>query len=131
MVRRMLIRGLLLAPPAIAVLYLSGGTAFAVSGAIGYGLTLVNLWVAGRIIGGIAENAPHMLMGAALAALTFSLVTLTVAAVFLRRLDAVDFTVTGVTLVVSHLVLVTWEAANSLLKIPSEKSLSGSASVRS
>jgi hypothetical protein len=127
----MLIRGLLFAPVTIAVLYLVGGPDTALSGAVGYSLTLLNLWVAGRIIGGIAENAPHLLMGAALAALTFSLVTLTVAAILLRRLDVIDFTVTGVTLVVSHLVLVTWEAANSLLKIPSDQSLSGSASVRS
>src|SRR5688572_407708 len=115
MVHRMLKRGALLAPVLIAALWITMDAEAALSGAIGLALTLLNLWVAGRVIGGVAENAPHLLMPAALAAFMFGLIALSVTAVVLKRIEGVDFPVTGITLVVSHLVLVTWEAASSLL----------------
>jgi len=120
MVHRMLRRGALAAPALVTALWFVGDARWAVSGAAGLGLTLLNLWVAGRIIGGIAENAPHLLVAAAMGALVFGLVTLMVALTLLQRTAAVDLPVAGITLAVSHMVLVAWEAASSLLKIPSD-----------
>ncbi len=120
MVHRMLRRGALAAPLLVTVLWLVGDRGWAVAGAVGVGLTLLNLWVAGRIIGGIAENAPHLLVAAAMGALIFGMVMLMVAVAVLQRTTAVDLPVAGITLAVSHLVLVAWEAASSLLKIPSD-----------
>lgn len=118
MVQRMVKRGLLVAPVLAIVLAVVGDLSWAVSGLIGLGFTLANLWLAGRVIGGVAENAPHLLLPAALGAFTAGLLVLTLAAVGLKRVDYIDFPVTGITLVVSHLVLVAWEAAGTLLKLP-------------
>ncbi len=120
MVHRMLRRGALAAPLLVTVLWLVGDRSWAVAGAVGVGLTLLNLWVAGRIIGGIAENAPHLLVAAAMGALIFGMVMLMVTVAVLQRTTAVDLPVAGIALAVSHLVLVAWEAASSLLKIPSD-----------
>lgn len=121
MVNRMLRRGALVLILSVLALVILGGREEAFSGALGVGMALLNLWVAGRIIGGIAENAPHLLMPAALASFVFAALLLTVTGVLLQGSPVVDFKVTGVTLVASHLLLVTWEAAGSLLKIDPEK----------
>ncbi len=127
-VHRMLRRGLMLAPLILGGLALLGGGRAALSGAAGLFFSLLNLWVAGRVIGGIAENRPQLLVAAAMTAFTVGLLGLTVAAVLLKRTDAVDFTITGVVLVGVHLFLVTWEAADAFLKMPVQ---SDSADVRS
>jgi hypothetical protein len=71
------------APVLIAVLWIVGGSTYAVSGAIGLGMT------------------------------TLGLAVLTAIAFGLQQLDIVNFTVTGITLICSHLVLVLWEAARA------------------
>jgi hypothetical protein len=119
MVRRMIKRGLLLAVPTIVVLGLIGGPPWALSAAIGIALTLGNLWLAGRIIGGLAENAPQMLMVGGMGAMFVGLAVLTVVALGLKQVDYLSFPVTGITLLAVHVVVVTWEAAVTLLKLPS------------
>lgn len=118
MVHRMIRRGLLLAPVIVVALALAGGLPWAFSSAIGIALTLINLWIAGRIIGGVAENAPQMLMPAGMAALLAGMLVITGVAVGLKRIDYLEFAVTGITLVALHSVLVTWEAAATFLKLP-------------
>ncbi|MBA2725239.1 MAG: hypothetical protein H0U53_04550 [Actinobacteria bacterium] len=125
MVNRMLRRGVLVLILSALVLAILGGGQEASSGALGVGMALLNLWVAGRIIGGIAENAPHLLMPAALASFVFAALLLTVTGALLQDSPVVDFKITGVMLVASHLLLVTWEAAGSLLKIDPEKTPTG------
>ncbi len=131
MVKRMIRRGLYLALPIVAFLAIVGQLEWAVSGAIGIALTLINLWLSGRIIGGMAENRPEMLMPAGMAAFGIGLIMLTVAAVLLKQVDSLEFAVTGVTLVGVHLTLVMWEAADAFLKLPSKKNPSPSTGARS
>ena len=113
MVRRMILRGLVLAPVLVAVLWLWRGPTYGWSGAVGLGLTLANLWLSARIIGGVAETSPQLLMPAALATFALGLLLLTGAALALEAADLVFFPVTGFVLIVSHLGLVLWEAAGA------------------
>ena len=113
MVSRIVKRGLLVAPVVIAALWLFGGTRYAISGAIGLGMTLLNLWLSARIIGGVAETNPKLLLAAGMVAFTLGLAVLTAIAFALQALDIVTFEVTGITLIISHLVLVLWEAARA------------------
>lgn len=114
MVGRMIKRGLLMAPVVVLVLGLIGGTEWALSGAIGLAMTLANLWLAARIIGGVAENRPELLLAAAMAAFILGLGALTVVAIALRGIEAVSWPVAGLTLIAAHFVLVTFEAARNL-----------------
>jgi hypothetical protein len=113
MVRRMILRALALAPVLVAALWLWRGSTYGWSGAVGLGLTLANLWLSARIIGGVAETSPQLLMPAALATFALGLLLLTGAALALEAADLVFFPVTGFVLIVSHLGLVLWEAAGA------------------
>lgn len=118
MVHRMIKRGLILAPMIVLAFALASDVSWGVSAAIGIALTLGNLWVAGRIIGGVAENAPQALLPAGMAAFAGGMLVLTGIAIGLKRIEYLEFAVTGITLVVLHVVLVSWEAANTFLKLP-------------
>jgi hypothetical protein len=113
MVRRMALRGLLISPFVIAALAAFGGVRYGVSAAAGLAMTVLNLWLSGRIIGGVAERNPELLLPAGLATFTLGLLLLTGIALGLRAADVVYFPVTGVVLVGSHLLLVLWEAAGA------------------
>jgi hypothetical protein len=113
----MIRRGLLVSPAVVAAALAVGGLRSSLSALLGVTLALVNLWLAGRIIGGVAENRPELLMAAGLASLAVGLVLVVVSALTLRRFDGADFTVTGVVFALGHLVLVTWEAADAFLRI--------------
>jgi hypothetical protein len=113
MVRRMATRGLLIAPFVVIAVALFGGTRYGLSAAVGIALTLLNLWLSGWIIGGVADKSPELLLPAALATFTLGLLLLTGIALGLRAADLVYFPVTGVVLVGSHLLLVLWEAAGA------------------
>jgi hypothetical protein len=113
MVRRMAFRGLLISPFVIAVLAAVGGVRYGVSAAAGLAMTLLNLWLSARIIGGVAEKNPDLLLPAGLATFTLGLLLLTGIALGLRAADLVYFPVTGIVLVGSHLLLVLWEAAGA------------------
>lgn len=123
MVRRMLLRGAVLTVIVVAVAGLVGGGEAALSAAVGGALALLNLWIAGRVIGGIAENAPHLLVPAAIITLVVALVLVVASGTIINRTETLDYTITGLVLVGLHLVLVTWEAAASLLKLPQDKKL--------
>lgn len=113
MVRRMVRRGLLVAPLVVVVLTAFGGLRYGVSAAAGLAMTLLNLWLSARIIGGVAEHNPDLLLPAGLATFTLGLVLLTVISLGLRAADLVYFPVTGLVLIGSHLLLVLWEAAGA------------------
>jgi protein-S-isoprenylcysteine O-methyltransferase Ste14 len=117
MVRRMRTRALVLAPVVAAPLALLGGVGYAISALAGLAMTLANLYLAARIIGGVAERAPQMLMAAALMALALGLFLLTALAVGLRSLELIYFPVTGFVLIGSHLLLVLWEAPTAYQRI--------------
>ena len=113
MVRRMITRAMYVTPLLIAALWLWNGTGYAVSGAAGIAMTLLNLLIAARIIGSVAENTPRLLLPAAMVALTLGLAVLTGIAFALKAADLVYFPVTGFTLVGTHLALVLWEGAGA------------------
>lgn len=124
MVRRMAVRGFITAPMVIGVLWLVGGADYVVSAAAGLAMTLGNLYLSARIIGGVAERSPHLLMAAAMLALALGLVLLTVVAIGLRSLELVYFPVTGFVLIGSHLTLVLWEAPAAYQRIDKSKAAS-------
>lgn len=113
MVYRMIRRGVILAGPVALLLVLWGGVTYAVSGAAGLALALLNLWLAGRIIGGVADTNPQLLLVAGMGTFVLGLMVLTGLAWGLRSFEIISFPVTGVTLVTAHLGLVLWEASGS------------------
>ena len=131
MVRRMIRRGLYLTPVVIASLAAFGGMKWGLSAAIGMALGLFNLWLAGRLIGGMAENRPELVSVAAFIAFILGLALLTVAAVVIKKIESLYFPVTGLVLIGAHLTLVTWEAADAFLKLPRANSGSDAVAKRS
>lgn len=113
MVRRMIVRGLYIAPILIVALWLWEGATWALSGGLGLAMTFLNLGLAGRIIGVVADKNPKLLLAAAMVAFTIGLAVLTGIAFGLRALDLGYFPVTGFTLIGAHMMLVLWEAAGS------------------
>ena len=127
MVKNMIRRGLFLAPVVVAALAAFGGLEWAASGAIGMALALFNLWLAGRLIGGMAENRADLIPAAGFAAFILALALLVVAALTIRQIESLEFPVTGLVLIGAHLLLVTWEAANAFLRLPAKASGSNAA----
>lgn len=113
MVNRMIKRGALLAPVVIAALWITQGPRWAFSAAVGLALALANLVLASRIIGGVATHSPQLLVPAAMTAFALGLALLAGIGFALKRTDAVDFLVMGLTLIGAHLGLVLWEAAGA------------------
>ena len=113
MVHRMLRRGALVAPFVVAILWIWQGADAGLSVAVGIAMALANLWLSGRVIGGVAENRPQLLIAGAMAAFTLGLAFLTGIALLLEANDVVTFKITGISLVVTHLGLVLWEAARA------------------
>ena len=111
MVVRMAKRALFILPVLVIALWIAGGPLWALSGAVGLGLTLANLWAAARIIGGVADNNPVLLLAAAMVAFTLGLAVVAGIALGLQALEIVDFPVVGFTLIGTHMVLVLAEAA--------------------
>jgi hypothetical protein len=117
MVRRMAIRGLLLAPLIVLALGIAGGWLWAASAAIGVAMTVGNLWLSGRLIGSVAESSPHMLLPIGLVTFTVGLLLLTLVSLGLKAAGAIYFPVTGFVLVGTHLLLVLTEAGIAYKKI--------------
>ena len=113
MVVRMAKRALYLVPVLVIALWFLGGPMWAFSGAIGVAMTLGNLWASARIIGGVADNNPTLLLVAAMVAFTLGLALLGAIAFGLQAVDVVDFPVVGFSLIGAHLVLVIWEAGSA------------------
>lgn len=114
---------MLLAPFVVLASFLLGDNRTALAATIGLALALLNLFLAGRVLGGIAENAPHLLVPAAMAMLFIGLVLVVVSGVVINRIDNLSFAVTGLVMIGAHTTLVIWETAASLLKIPSKKDI--------
>ncbi len=113
MVGRMARRAVVLTPVLVGVLWLFDGPTWGLSGLAGVAMTLGNLWLSAKILGGVAERTPRLLLPAGLAAFMLGLFLLTLVALALRELDLVYFPVTGFTLIGCHLGLVLWEAAGA------------------
>ena len=112
---------LIVSPLILLGLLLWGGTEWALSGAVGIGMTILNLYISGFFIGKVAERNPSLLLPVGMATFMLGLMVLTLIAVALRAADVVYFPVTGFTLVGVHLLVVLLEAAGAYKKIPSSK----------
>jgi len=82
-------------------------------------MTVGNLLFSGRIIGGVAEKTPQMLLPVGLGAFALGLLLLTGIMFALQAIDIVYIPVTGFVLIGSHLLLVLWEAASTYGRIDS------------
>ena len=127
MVRRMAIRALIIAPFIIGALWLWEGNRWGISAAIGIGMTILNLYLSGLLIGKVADSKPELLMPAALATFMLGLLLLTGIALLLRTIDTVYFPVTGFVLIGSHLLVVLWEAAGNHNRVQTPGSTLGAA----
>jgi hypothetical protein len=113
MVRRMARKGALTAPFVLLFAWIIAGPEGALSAGVGIVMALGNLWFAARVLGGVAERNPSLLLGAAMLAFGGGLAALTAVAFVLQATDVVSFPITGFTLIGTHLVLVLWEAARA------------------
>lgn len=119
MVRRMATKALWLAPVVIAAAWIVGGSRYGVSAAAGLAMTVGNLLLAGRLIGGVAERTPQLLLPVGLGAFALGLLLLTAVMFALQAIDIVYIPVTGFVLIGSHLLLVLWEAVGTYGRIDS------------
>ena len=113
MVGRMAKRGIALAGILAIVLLVWQGPLYAISALVGAALTLANLWLAARILGGVAERNPQMLLPVGLATFALGLMFVTLISFVLVQTDLIYFPVTGFTLIGLHLALVLWEASGA------------------
>ena len=113
MVKRMAKRGVFVAAAIAVVLFAWQGLFYATSSLVGAALTLVNLWLSARVIGGVAEANPQMLLPVGVATFAGTLIGLTLICAVLSMTDLIYFPATGFTLIGMHLVLVLWEAAGA------------------
>ena len=113
MVTRMAKRAICIVPVLVIALWLIDGPVWALSGALGVAMTIANLWAAARIIGGVADNNPMLLLIAAMVAFTLGLALLAGVAFGLQALEIVYFPVVGFTLIGTHMVLVLAEAGSA------------------
>lgn len=121
MARRMIVRGLVLAPAVVAGLWLWEGGDYAAAGAIGMAMTMGNLGLSAWIIGRVADRTPQLLLPVALATFALGLLILTGIAFMLESVG-IEFRVAGLVLIASHLGLVLWEAAGAHSRVEPQTS---------
>ncbi len=110
--------GLIAAPFALAVGALVHGWAGVVGVAIGLGVVLLNYGVAGIAQSWAAtKDSPGLLGATVLTSLILRFVVVVVALALLRDRSFLDFTTFGITIVVSHLGLLAWEAKSVNLSL--------------
>ena len=131
MVRRMAVRGLILSPFVVVALGVAGGWLWAASAAVGLAMTLGNLWIAGRLIGTVAESSPHMLLPMGLVTFTVGLLLLTLVSLALKAAGLIYFPVTGFVLIGTHLLLVLTEAGVAYKKLEPQPAPSKAINARS
>jgi hypothetical protein len=121
MARRMITRGLVIAPAVVGGLWFWEGGDYAAAGAIGMAMTLGNLGLSAWIIGGVADRTPQLLVPVALATFALGLLILTGMAFMLESVG-IEFKIAGLVLIGSHLGLVLWEAAGAYSKVEPQTS---------
>jgi len=105
----MLKRGVLVAPVAIALGALFGGSAVAWSIAFGLALIFVNFFLSAWIIQVTARISFAALAGGAMFGFLIRLGIITVAVLLVRNADWVNLVALGVTIIITHLGLLFWE----------------------
>ncbi len=124
MMGNMVRRGLWLTPGVALIAAVFGGLEGFLAAVVGLALTIVNLWFGGRVLGGLAENRPDLLLAGVVLVLLIAFAATIGALVALKQVDFIAFPLTAIIFAGSHLILVTWEAADRFLKpepMPSKK----------
>jgi hypothetical protein len=124
MMGHMVRRGLWLTPGVALIAAVMGGLEGFLAAVVGLALTIVNLWFGGRVLGGLAENRPDLLLAGVVLVLLIAFAATIGALVALKQVDFIAFPLTAIIFAGSHLTLVTWEAADRFLKpepTPSKK----------
>ena len=124
MMGHMVRRGLWLTPGVALIGAVIGGLEGFLAAIVGLALTIVNLWFGGRVLGGLAENRPDLLLAGVVLVLVIAFAATIGALVALKQVDFIAFPLTAIIFAGSHLILVTWEAADRFLKpepTPSKK----------
>ena len=124
MMGNMIRRGLWLTPVVVLVSVVIGGLEAFPGAVLGIALALANLWFGGRVLGGLAENRPDLLLPGVLVVLAVAFGATVGALIALKQVDFIAFPMTAIIFAGSHLTLVTWEAADRFLKpepTPSKK----------
>ena len=106
----MIRRALPVLPVLVVVAGLIWGVHGALSAAFAIGLVLVNFVVAATLLAWAARIALALLMVAALGGFVLRLALITVAVLAVKDQAWVDMVPLGLTLVITHLGLLTWEA---------------------
>jgi hypothetical protein len=116
MMGNMVRRGLWLTPGVALIGVVIGGLEGFLAAVVGIALTIVNLWFGGRVLGGLAENRPDLLLAGVVLVLLIAFSATIGALVALKQVDFIAFPLTAIIFAGSHLILVTWEAADRFLK---------------
>jgi hypothetical protein len=116
MMGNMVRRGLWLTPGVALIGAVIGGLEGFLAAIVGLALTIVNLWFGGRVLGGLAENRPDLLLAGVVLVLLIAFSATIGALVALKQVDFIAFPLTAIIFAGSHLILVTWEAADRFLK---------------
>jgi len=124
MMSHMVRRGLWLTPGVALICAVIGGLDAFLAAVLGLALTIANLWFGGRVLGALAENRPDLLLAGVALVLLIAFGATVGALVALKQVDFIAFPLTAIIFAGSHLILVTWEAADRFLKpepTPSKK----------
>jgi hypothetical protein len=109
-------RGLWLTPFVALMAVVIDGLEGFLAAVLGLGLAIANLWFGGRVLGGLAENRPDLLLPGAIVVLAVAFGVTIGALTALKQVDFIAFPMTAIIFAGSHLTLVTWEAADRFLK---------------
>jgi hypothetical protein len=109
-------RGLWLTPVVVLIAVVIGGLGAFPGAVLGIGLAIANLWFGGRILGGLAENRPDLLLPGAIVVLAVAFGATIGALTALKQVDFIAFPMTAIIFAGSHFTLVIWEAADRFLK---------------
>ena len=124
MMGHMVRRGLWLTPGVALICAVIGGLDAFLAAVLGLGLTIANLWFGGRVLGALAENRPDLLLAGVVLVLLIAFGATVGALTALKQVDFIAFPLTAIIFAGSHLILVTWEAADRFLRpepTPSKK----------
>ena len=110
-------RGLLVSPAVVLVAGLISGVEGAVSAALGIAIVLANFLAAAYIVSWAAHRSPQAAGVAALSGYVVRLAVIVAALFLLRDVSWIDFPVLGITVVVTHIGLLTWEARHVTLSL--------------
>jgi hypothetical protein len=116
LMRHMIRRGLWLTPVVALICAAIGGLEAFLAAVLGLALTIANLWFGGRVLGGLAENRPDLLLPGVIVVLAVAFGATIGALTALKQVDFIAFPMTAIIFAGSHLTLVTWEAAERFLK---------------